>query len=199
MRIREFFSARDMTVGAPWKRIAEFAIPMLLGNIAQQLYNTVDSIVVGEYVGDTALAAVGTAGPILNLLLAIFVGVATGAGIVISQRYGAGDREGLSRAIGNCITLAAIAAVVIMVVGTLVAEPLLRLLDTPESAFKWSADYLKVFFLGAAGFTFYNILAGILRGMGDSLSALLFLLVATALNIGLDVWFVAGFGLEVQK
>jgi len=186
-----------MTQGAPWRRIAEFAIPMLLGNIAQQLYNTVDSIVVGKYVGDNALAAVGTAGPILNLLLAIFVGVATGAGIVISQRYGAGDREGLSRAIGNCITLAALAAVAIMVIGTLAADPLLHLLKVPESAFRWSSDYLKIFFLGAAGFTFYNILAGILRGMGDSLSALLFLLVATALNIGLDIWFVAGFGLEV--
>ena len=197
MRIRELFSARDMTEGAPWKRIAEFAIPMILGNLAQQLYNTVDSIVVGQYVGDHALAAVGTSMPILNLLLALFVGVATGAGIVISQHFGAGDREALSRAIGNCITLAAIASLATMIVGSLVTWPLLRLLGTPDSVIQWCADYLMIFFLGSAGFTFYNILSGILRGMGDSFSALGFLLIATVLNIGLDIWFVAGFGMGV--
>ena len=197
MNLRKLFSARDMTEGAPWKRIAEFAIPMLIGNLAQQLYNTADSIVVGKYIGDNALAAVGTCMPILNLLLAIFVGVATGAGIVISQHFGAGNREALSRAIGNCITLAAIASAATMVVGTVLARPLLRLLDTPSSVFDWCAEYLIIFFLGSAGFTFYNILSGILRGMGDSLSALGFLLIATALNIGLDIWFVADFGLGV--
>ena len=118
-----------MTEGAPWRRIAEFAIPMLLGNLAQQLYNTVDSIVVGKYVGDNALAAVGTSMPILNLLLAVFVGVATGAGIVISQHYGAGNRLALSRAIGNCLTLAAIASVATMILGTIITRPLLRLLS----------------------------------------------------------------------
>lgn len=197
MGIRKFFTPRDMTVGPPWLRIAEFAIPMLIGNLAQQLYNTVDSIVVGEYVGDNALAAVGTSLPILNLLLAIFVGIATGAGIVISQYYGAGNRKALSQAIGNCITLAAIASLVIMVVGTAIARPLLQLLDTPSSVIDWCADYLIIFFLGSAGFTFYNILSGILRGLGDSFSALAFLLVATVLNIGLDIWFVAGFGMGV--
>lgn len=197
MRVRDLFTARDMTVGAPWKRVAEFAVPMILGNLAQQLYNTVDSIVVGKYVGDNALAAVGTSTPILNLLLALFVGVATGAGIVISQHYGAGDREALSEAIGNCITLAAIASVATMVIGCLATWPLLRFLGTPESVIHWCADYLMIFFLGSAGFTFYNILSGILRGMGDSFSALVFLLVATVMNIGLDVWFVAGFHMGV--
>ena len=197
MRIRNLFSAKDMTQGAPWQRIAEFAVPMLLGNLAQQLYNTVDSIVVGKYVGDNALAAVGSAAPILNLLLALFVGVATGAGIVISQRYGAGDREGLSRAIGNCISLAAIASLGTMVLGTLIARPLLVFLDTPASIIDWCTDYLVIFFLGAAGFTFYNVLSGVLRGMGDSVSALLFLLVAAALNTVLDLWFVAGLNMGV--
>ena len=186
-----------MTEGAPWRRIAEFAVPMLLGNLAQQLYNTVDSIVVGKYVGDNALAAVGTSMPILNLLLAVFVGVATGAGIVISQHFGAKNRLALSRAIGNCLTLAAIASVATMILGTLITRPLLHLLDTPASVFEWCADYLIIFFLGAAGFTFYNILSGILRGLGDSFSALGFLLIATALNIVLDIWFVAGLGLGV--
>lgn len=103
MGIRKLFTAKDMTQGAPWQRILEFSIPMLLGNIAQQLYNTADSVIVGIFVGDNALAAVGSAMPILNLLLALFVGIATGAGIVISQAYGARDREGLSKSIGNCI------------------------------------------------------------------------------------------------
>ncbi|MBR3691186.1 MAG: MATE family efflux transporter [Clostridia bacterium] len=170
---------------------------MLIGNLAQQLYNTVDSIVVGEFVGDNALAAVGTSLPILNLLLALFVGVATGAGIVISQHYGAGNREALSRSIGNCITLAGIASLFIMVVGSLLAKPMLVLLGTPDSVLKWCTDYLVIFFLGSAGFTFYNILSGILRGLGDSFSALGFLLMSTVLNIGLDIWFVAGFKMGV--
>lgn len=197
MNLKKLFAAQDMTVGAPWRRIVEFAVPMLIGNLAQQLYSTVDTIVVGKYVGDLALSAVGSAGPVLNLMLALFVGVSTGAGIVVSQYYGAKDRENLSQAIGNCLTLAALASLATMLVGPLVTRPLLELLKTPDSIIEWCRDYLVIFFVGAAGFTFYNILSGILRGMGDSLSALAFLLLSTVLNIGLDIWFVAGFGMGV--
>ena len=197
MRIKELFSARDMTQGAPWRRIAEFAFPMLLGNFAQQLYNTADSVIVGEYVGDNALAAVGSAMPILNLLLAIFVGVSTGAGIVISQHYGARDREGLSLAVGNCLTLAAIASLAIMILGPLVTRPFLELLGTPQSIIGWCADYLVIMFVGILGFFFYNMLSGVLRGLGDSLSALIFLLISAGLNVALDLLFVAKFGLGV--
>lgn len=197
MNLNRLFTAQDMTVGKPWKQITQFAVPMLIGNLVQQLYNTVDTIVVGKYVGDNALSAVGSASPILNLMLALFVGVATGAGIVVSQHYGAKNREALAQSIGNCITLAALASVITMVIGPLLTMPLLRLLKTPESILYWCRDYLVIFFLGAAGFTFYNILSGILRGLGDSLSALVFLIVATILNIFLDIWFVAGFKLGV--
>lgn len=197
MRIKELFSARDMTQGKPWQRIAEFAFPMLLGNFAQQLYNTADSVIVGEYVGDNALAAVGSAMPILNLLLAIFVGVSTGAGIVISQHYGARDREGLSLAVGNCLTLAAIASLAIMILGPLVTRPFLELLGTPQSIIGWCADYLIIMFVGILGFFFYNMLSGVLRGLGDSLSALIFLLISAGLNVALDLLFVAKFGLGV--
>lgn len=197
MNIRELFSPHDMTVGPPWQRIMEFAVPMLIGNLAQQLYNTADSIVVGHYVGDNALAAVGSASPILNLLLALFVGVSTGAGIVISQNFGAGDRARLSESIGNCITLAAIASGATMLIGVSVTTPMLRLLDTPASIIGWSGDYLHIIFWGVAGCAFYNILSGILRGLGDSVSALAFLLLSTVLNIGMDVWFVAGFRMGV--
>ena len=197
MSLKSLFSARDMTVGSPWKRIAEFALPMLLGNFAQQLYNTADSVIVGFYVGDNALASVGSAMPILNLLLALFVGISTGAGIVISQHFGARDREGLSTSIGNCITLAAVATAVIMVIGPLITRPFLELLGTPDSIIDWCTDYLKIYFYGIAGFFFYNMLSGILRGLGDSFSALGFLLVAAALNVGLDLLFVAKFNMGV--
>ena len=194
MKLKERFSAKDMTLGSPWKRILEFSIPMLLGNFAQQLYNTADTVIVGMYKGDLALSAVGSSMPILNLLLALFVGVATGAGIVVSQRFGAKDREGLSRAIGNCITLSAIATVVIMILGPAITRPLLRLLNTPISIFDWCAEYLNIFFIGIAGFFYYNMLSGILRGLGDSVTALGFLLVSAALNVGLDLLLVKEMG-----
>ena len=197
MGIKKLFAARDMTQGAPWQRILEFSIPMLIGNVAQQLYNTADSVIVGKFVGDNALAAVGSAMPILNLLLALFVGIATGAGIVISQSYGARDREGLSKSIGNCISLAFIASLVIMVVGPLLTRPMLELLGTPDSILDWCTAYLKIQFFGIAGFFFYNMLSGVLRGLGDSVSALGFLLLAAALNVVLDIWFVAGFDMGV--
>ena len=183
-----------MTQGPPWKRILEFSIPMLIGNIAQQLYNTADSIIVGMYVGDNALAAVGSAMPILNLLLALFVGIATGAGIVVSQSFGARDRDGLSKAIGNCIALSVIATIVIMIVGPMISMPMLKMLGTPESIIYWCDDYLKIYFWGIVGFFFYNMLSGVLRGLGDSLSALGFLLVAAVLNVVLDLWFVREMG-----
>ncbi len=197
MNLNRFFTAQDMTVGKPWKQITQFAVPMLIGNLAQQLYSTVDTIVVGKYVGDNALSAVGSSAPILNLMLALFVGVSTGASIVVSQHYGAKDREALAQSIGNCITLAALASLITMIIGPLLTMPLLQLLNTPESIIYWCRDYLVIFFVGAAGFTFYNILSGILRGLGDSLSALMFLIVATILNIFLDIWFVAKFRMGV--
>lgn len=196
-KLKEWFAPKDMTEGTPWKRIVEFAIPMLIGNIAQQFYNTADSIVVGKYVGDNALAAAGSAGPVLNLLLVLFMGISTGTGIMVSQYFGAKDREKLSRSIGVCITLTAIASIIIMVLGPLITRPLLVLLNTPDSIIDWCHDYLIIFFVGSIGFAYYNILSGILRGLGDSISALVFLLVSTVLNVVLDIWFVAGLNMGV--
>lgn len=197
IKLKELFAPKDLTEGKPWKRIVEFSIPMLIGNIAQQFYNTADSIIVGKYVGDNALAAVGSASPILNLLLVLFVGISTGAGIMVAQYFGARDREKLSHTIGVCISLTAIASIVIMIIGPIVTHPLLSFLNTPDTIINWCADYLNIYFAGIAGFAYYNILAGVLRGLGDSLSALVFLLISTALNVGLDIWFVAGFGMGV--
>ena len=197
-QIKKLFQAIDMTVGEPWKKIITFTVPMLLGNIAQQMYNTVDSIVVGNYVGDNALAAVGSAGPIVNLLLVLFIGISMGASIMVSQYFGAKQRKDLSYTIGNCIVLTAVAVVFIMVLAVVTVRPLLVLLKTPESIIDWCSSYLLIMFLGIVGMAYYNILSGVLRGLGDSFSALLYLLVATALNIVLDLLFVAKFGMGVS-
>lgn len=195
--LKKLFGPVDMTVGTPWKNIAMFTIPMIIGNIAQQLYNTVDSIVVGKFVGDNALAAVGSSSPIFNLLLVLFIGISVGTSVMVSQYFGAKDREQLSGTIGCCITLTAIASVFIMVIGSFIVRPLLELLNTPDSILDWCTSYLTVLFVGIAGVAYYNILGGVLRGLGDSFSALLYLLIATVINIVLDLWFVAGLGLGV--
>lgn len=194
-RIRELFSPRDMSQGEPWKRIVEFAFPLLIGNFAQQLYNTVDAVVVGNSKwGYTALASVGNASPVLNLLLALFVGISTGAGILVAQHFGAKDGEALARTIGNCITLTAAACLVIMIVGPLITGPLLKAVHTLPSMYEGCRAYLNIFFYGIAGFFFYNIFAGILRGLGDSFSALLYLMITASMNIVLDLAFVNSMG-----
>ena len=189
--LKKLFAPTDMTVGSPWKSILLFTFPMLIGNIAQQLYNTVDSIVVGKYIGDNALAAVGSAGPIINMLLVLFIGISAGATIMVSQYFGAKNRESLSYTIGNCITLTLVACVLLIVVATPLIKPVLVMLNTPEGILDGCTDYLTISLIGIAGMAYYNILSGIIRGMGDSFSALVYLLVATVINIVLDIYFVA--------
>ena len=197
-KIKKLFQATDMTEGTPWKKIVLFTVPMLLGNIAQQLYSTVDSIVVGKYVGDNALAAVGSATPILNLLLVLFIGISIGASIMVSQYFGAKQRKELSITIGNCITLTAIAVLIIMVISMLLVRPLLELLGTPETIIDWCTSYLLILCVGSVGSAYYNILCGVLRGLGDAFSALIYVAVAAALNIVLDLLFVVKFNMGVS-
>lgn len=194
---KNLMGATDMTVGTPWKSILSFTLPMLVGNIAQQLYNTVDTIVVGKYIGDNALSAVGSAGPIINMLLVLFIGISAGASIMVSQYFGAKNREALSYSIGNCITVTAICCVVLILFASPFIKPMLVALNTPESIIDWCADYLMISLVGIAGLAYYNILSGIIRGMGDSVSALIYLLVATVINIVLDIFFVAVVGMGV--
>ncbi len=196
-KLKRLFEPTDMTVGTPWKSIAIFAFPMLIGNIAQQLYSTVDSIVVGKYVGDNALAAVGSAAPILNILLVLFVGISTGTSVMVSQYFGAKNREELSATIGTAITLTAIASLLLMLAGPPFIRGILISLNTPESILDWCTSYLTISLYGIAGTAYYNILSGILRGMGDSFSTLVYLLIATVINIVLDVVFVAKFNMGV--
>ena len=196
-KIAQFFSPRDMTTGSTSSAIIQFTIPLLIGNIAQQLYSTVDSIVVGQYVGDNALAAVGASGPVTNLLLVLFVGISTGAGIMVSQFFGARDKQMLSKTIGNTLVMTLLAGIAMMLMGVFLSRPFLELLDTPAEILDMAATYLRIIFIGIIGFAFYNILSGILRGLGDSFMPLVFLLVCCGLNIILDLLFVAGLKMGV--
>lgn len=195
--LRKMFGTQDMTVGKPLSNLASFSIPLLIGNFAQQMYNTVDSIVVGKYVGDNALAAVGASGPILNLLILLFVGISTGAGIMVAQYYGAKKKEELSRTVGSCMTLILVSSAIVMLVGPLIARPLITLLGTPDTVADMAVSYLVIIFLGILGGGAYNIISGILRGMGDSFYPLVFLVVACLLNIALDLLFVCKFRMGV--
>ncbi|MEE1026793.1 MAG: MATE family efflux transporter [Acutalibacteraceae bacterium] len=182
-----------MTVGTPWKNIVRFTLPMLIGNIAQQLYSTVDTIVVGRYAshGDNVIAAIGSALPILNMLLVLFMGISAGAGVMVAQYFGAKNRKALSVTVGNCITATAIACAALIVVASPFIKQILIILNTPENILQWCYEYLMISLIGIAGMAYYNILSGILRGLGDSVSALIYLLIATVINIGLDIYFVA--------
>lgn len=193
-KLSKLFNAQDMTVGSPVKGLIQFSVPLLIGNLAQQLYNTVDSIVVGTYVGDTALAAVGASGPVVNLLLVLFMGISTGATIMVSQYFGAKEKDHLSHTVGTAITLSMLTSIFIMILGPLISRPMMSLLNTPADIFEQSCSYLNIIFFGIIGMAYYNILSGMLRGLGDSMTPLLFLLIACGLNVVLDVWFVAGLG-----
>ena len=194
-KLKSFFGVQDMTVGKPIFNLAAFAVPLLIGNIAQQMYNTVDSIIVGKYVGDSALAAVGAASPILNLMLLLFMGISTGAGIIVAQYYGARRSDELSKAVGTSLVLTLIATVIIMIIGPIITPPLMKLLGTPADVHDMAVDYLTIICVGIIGTGYYNICSGILRGMGDSFTPLIYLCVACVLNIFLDILFVAGFGM----
>ena len=196
-KIKKLFGAQDMTVGKPMTNILRFAIPLLIGNFAQQLYSTVDSIIVGNYVGTEALSAIGVSMPIVNLLLVLFMAISTGASILVAQYFGAQAKEELARSIGTSVTLIFFASLIIMALGIPLSGALLRLINTPDVYFKWAQDYLVIIFIGIIGGGFYNIISGILRGLGDSFYPLVFLVVAALLNIVLDIWFVRGLKWEV--
>ena len=196
--LNDFLGSRDLTEGSPMRVLLQFAIPLLLGNIAQQLYSTADSIIVGKFVGDGALAAVGVSMPVLNLVLVLFMAVSTGAGIIVAQYYGAKDYKQLSKSVGNALMLIVITSLITTVVGLALARPMMRLIDTPEEIFEQACQYLEVMFAGVLALAFYNIISGILRGMGDSVSPLLYLLVACGLNVALDYIFVAKWNMGVM-
>ena len=196
-KMKSFFGVQDMTVGKPMTGLLRFSVPLLIGNLAQQLYNTVDSIVVGTYIGDTALAAVGTAGPIFNLLLVLLLGISTGASILTAQYFGAQDRKQLSRVVGSTITLTVLSGLMMMVVGYFASPWLVSLVSPPADVAEGATIYLQIIFIGMVGCAAYNIISGVLRGMGDSVFPLIYLIIASLLNIVLDILFVKEFSMGV--
>ena len=200
-KLKSLFGAQDMTVGSPFVCITKYTIPLLIGNVAQLLYTTADAVVVGNYMGelgDTALAAIGCAMPSYNIFLVLFMGIGSGAAVMVSQYFGAKDYENLNLSIGNSITVIAIASVLITAVATPMSGTFLRLVKAPPEVVAMANTYLTILFLGSIGNGFYNCLSAIMRGMGESVFPLLVLIGTVILNIGLDIWFVAGFGMGVS-
>lgn len=190
-----FFRRKDtiMTEGSITRHLIAFAIPLLIGNIFQQLYNTVDSIVVGNFVGKEALAAVGTISPIINTLIGFFMGLAAGASVVISQYYGAHDEKNVHKAVHTTIAMTFILCAVFTVVGVLMTPYMLKLMKTPSDVFAGAAQYLRIYFYGVTGLLIYNMGAGILRAVGDSRRPLYFLVFSALTNTALDLIFVVCF------
>lgn len=179
-----------MTEGSIWKSILLFSIPLILGNLFQQLYNTVDSIIVGNFIGSNALAAVGAGSSVINLLIGFCVGASAGAGVVISQYYGAQNEEGVRKSVHTTLAIAIAAGAVVSVVGVLAAPAILRLMGTPAEVLNDATLYLQVFFAGQIFSVIYNLSAGILNAVGNSKRSLVYLIVAAVSNIILDLFFV---------
>lgn len=188
----------SMTEGKIWKKLLLFSIPLMMGSFFQQLYNTADSIIVGNYVGKEALAAIGTTDNLINTFIGFFMGLSTGAGIIISQYFGAKDEKNVQIAVNTTIGLTFVMSVICTVCALGFRTQMLKLMNTPAEVFVQADAYLRIYFLGVTGLLFYNMGAGILRAVGDSRRPLYFLIFSTVLNIVLDLIFVAGFSLGVE-
>ena len=183
----------DMTAGSPMRLILAFSIPLLLGNVLQQMYNMVDSIVVGNYVGTTALAAVGTGFPIIYMMVALFMGIGNGATVIISQYFGAGDLKKVSDTVDTIYTTGIVGVLPISVIGILLSGPLLRLINTPDNTFFDARLYMIIIFAGTIFSLGYNLNSAIMQSLGDSKTPLFLLAIACGLNVVLDLLFVIVF------
>ncbi len=187
----------DMTEGNIPKHIIMFALPLLLGNIFQQLYNMVDTWVVGNYVSHEAMAAVGSVGPIINMLIGFFLGLASGAGVVISQYYGAKNDGGVSETVHTSLAMTLVMAVLFTGIGIAMTPFMVNMMNTPENVRPDTITYLTVYFSGVSGLMIYNMGAGILRAVGDSKRPFYFLVLSAVLNTVLDLVFVIFFRMGV--
>ena len=188
----------DMTEGSIVRHLLLFALPLLVGNIFQQLYNTVDTWVVGNFVSNEAFSAVGTVGPIINTLIGFFTGLSSGAGAVISQYYGAKRYDRVHDAVHTAVLMTLLLGVVFTVLGILMTPYMLILTKTPDEVLPQSKAYLSSYFAGVVGLMIYNIGSGIMRAVGDSTRPFLFLVVSAVINTVLDLVFVIGFGMGVE-
>ena len=199
-KLKSFGQRRDvdMTEGGITRHIVCFAIPLLLGNLFQQFYNTVDSWVVGNYVSDTAFSAVGTVGPIINMLINTFLGLSTGASVVISQFYGAKQHERVQDAVHTSVMMTLILGVVFTIIGIAMTPLMLNLMETPDSVRPEATQYLIIYFSGIISLMLYNMGSGILRAIGDSQRPFYFLVVSALTNVVLDLVFVLVFKMGVS-
>ena len=187
----------NITKGVIWKQLLIFFFPIMIGSLFQQLYSTVDAIIVGRFVGKEALAAIGNTGVFINLLIGFFMGISSGAGVLIAQFFGAREDKKVSKAVHTSIILAVVGGAIVMVAGILAAPVILQWMNTPGDIFQQSYDYTKYYFYGAIPCLIYNIGTGILRAIGDSKRPLYFLIVACFANIFLDYLFVVGLNMGV--
>lgn len=190
-------TSRNMTSGSIVKQIILFSLPLMLGNVFQMLYNTVDSIVVGNFVGTQALAAVGATTMIVNMMVFFFNGFSTGAGVVISRCFGARDMDGLHTAVETTMAATFLLSLLFTVGGVLSVRPMLRFMSTPEDVFPEATVYLQIYIGGISGLLVYNMGSGILRAVGDSTRPLYFLILTSVLNIILDLLFVLVFKMGI--
>lgn len=181
---------QDMTTGNPVKLILFFSIPLLIGNIFQQFYSMVDTIIVGRFVGVEALAAVGSTGAMVFLVNGFVIGLTAGFAILISQRFGAKDHLGMKKATGSAITLSVISVLIITIISILSAKPVLRLMNTPDNIMVDASKYIIIMYAGTFATFIYNMLASMLRALGDSKTPLYFLIISSILNIVLDLVFI---------
>ena len=189
---------KDMTAGSPVKLILLFSIPLLIGNIFQQFYSMVDTIIVGRFVGVDALAAVGSTGSMSFLINGFVVGLTSGFAVLISQKFGAKDEAGLKKATASTIVLSLIATIIVTIVSMLFAKPLLNLMNTPENIINDAYSYIIIIYGGTVATVAYNMFASILRALGDSKTPLYFLIIASILNIVLDIVFIVNFKMGVS-
>ncbi len=188
---------KDMTTGNPVKLILLFSIPLLIGNIFQQFYSMVDTIIVGRFIGVDALAAVGSTGSMSFLINGFVVGLTSGFAVLVSQKFGAKDEDGLKKAVSSALVLSVIATIVVTLVSVLLAKPMLNLMNTPDNIIDDAYAYIIIIYWGTIATVVYNIIAGILRALGDSKTPLYFLIVASILNIVLDIVFIVNFSMGV--
>lgn len=188
---------KDMTTGNPVKLILLFSIPLLIGNIFQQFYSMVDTIIVGRFIGVDALAAVGSTGSMSFLINGFVVGLTSGFAVLVSQKFGAKDEEGLKKAVASALVLALIATGIVTLVSVLLAKLMLHLMNTPDNIIDDANAYIIIIYAGTIATVVYNIIAGILRALGDSKTPLYFLIVASILNIVLDIVFIVNFSMGV--
>ena len=190
--------SKDLTHGSPIKLILLFALPMLMGNVFQQFYAMADTIVVGQYIGVQALAAVGATGGITFFVLGFMMGLSNGFSIIVAQRFGSKDEAGVRKAVGNIIVLSIIFGIIVTFLSVSGARFILELLNTPSDIIQYSFNYLTVIFGGLMATMAYNLIAAILRSLGDSKTPLIFLIVAAGLNVILDILFITQFGMHVE-